>query len=127
MRFDHTGIATDDAEGLAFRYGDIFGCEIAHEEQIDGLHVIFLELENGYFELLEPNGDGTVAQYLDSHGPGIHHMALATDDIEAALETAEAVGVELIDSEPRRGAWGHRIAFLHPDSTGGALIEFVEH
>ena len=127
MRFDHAGIATDDAESLAFRYGDLFGCEIAHEERIDGMHVIFLELENGYFELLEPNDDGTIAQYLDTHGPGIHHTALETDDIETALETAEEVGIKLIDSEPRRGAWGHEIAFLHPTSTGGALIEFVEH
>jgi methylmalonyl-CoA/ethylmalonyl-CoA epimerase len=127
MRFDHAGIATDDAEGLAFRYGDLLGCEIAHEERFGGLHVIFLELENGYFELLEPIDDGTIAEYLDSNGPGIHHMALATDDVESALETAESAGARLIDSEPRRGAWGHEIAFLHPESTGGALIEFVQH
>jgi methylmalonyl-CoA/ethylmalonyl-CoA epimerase len=127
MRFDHAGIATDDAEGLAFRYEELLGWEIAHEERLDGLHVIFLELENGYFELLEPTGDGTIARYLDSHGPGIHHLAIATDDIEAALETAAAAGAELIDTEPRRGAWGHEIAFLDPDSTGGALLELVEH
>jgi methylmalonyl-CoA/ethylmalonyl-CoA epimerase len=127
MRFDHAGIATDDAEGLAFRYEELFGCEIAHEERLDGLHVIFLGLGNGYFELLEPTDDGTIASYLDSHGPGLHHVAVETADIEAAIETAAAAGAELIDDEPRPGAWGHEIAFLHPDSTGGALIEFVEH
>jgi methylmalonyl-CoA/ethylmalonyl-CoA epimerase len=127
MRFDHAGIATDDAEGLAFRYEELFGCEIAHEERLDGLHVIFLGLGNGYFELLEPTDDGTIASYLDSHGPGLHHVAVETADIEAAIETAAAAGAELIDDEPRLGAWGHEIAFLHPDSTGGALIEFVEH
>ncbi|TKR24832.1 methylmalonyl-CoA epimerase [Natronomonas salsuginis] len=127
MRFDHAGVATDDAEGLAFLYEDLFGCEIAHEERFQELKVIFLELENGYFELLEPQDDGTIARYLKRHGSGLHHIALETDDIEAALETAADVDVELIDEEPRRGAWGHDVAFLHPGSTGGMLIEFVEH
>ena len=127
MRFDHAGVATDNAEGLAFLYEDLLGCSIVHEERFEELKVIFLELENGYFELLEPQDDGTIQRYLDSHGGGLHHVAIETDDIEAALETAAEAGVELIDSEPRRGAWGHRVAFLHPKSTGGVLIEFVEH
>lgn len=127
MRFDHAGVATEDAEGLAFRYEDIFGCDIAHEERFGDLRVIFLELENGYFELLEPQQEGTISKYLENHGPGLHHIALETEDIEAALERAESAGVELIDEEPRPGAWGHDVAFLHPKSTGGTLIEFVEH
>lgn len=127
MRFDHAGVATDDAEGLAFRYEDIFGCDIAHEERFGDLRVIFLELENGYFELLEPREEGTISKYLENNGPGLHHIALETDDIDAALERAESAGVELIDEEPRPGAWGHQVAFLHPKSTGGMLVEFVEH
>jgi len=127
MRFDHAGVATDDAEGLAFLYEDLFDCEIVHEERFGELSVIFLGLENGYFELLEPDEDGTISGYLDEHGPGLHHIALETDDIGEALATAESVGAELIDEEPRRGAWGHQVAFLHPGSTGGVLIEFVEH
>jgi methylmalonyl-CoA/ethylmalonyl-CoA epimerase len=127
MRFDHAGIATEDAEGLAFRYEDIFGCEITHEERFGDLRVIFLELENGYFELLEPQEGGTISKYLENNGPGLHHVALETDDIDAALERAKSAGVELIDEEPRPGAWGHDVAFLHPKSTGGVLIEFVEH
>jgi methylmalonyl-CoA/ethylmalonyl-CoA epimerase len=127
MRFDHAGIATEDAEGLAFRYEDIFGCDIAHEERFGDLRVIFLELENSYFELLEPQEEGTISKYLENNGPGLHHIALETDDIDAALERAESAGVELIDEEPRPGAWGHDVAFLHPKSTGGVLIEFVEH
>ncbi|MFO7926804.1 MAG: methylmalonyl-CoA epimerase [Halobacteriota archaeon] len=127
MRFDHAGVATDDAEGLAFLYEDLLGCEIAHEERFQELKVIFLELENGYFELLEPQDGGTIARYLERNGSGLHHIALETDDIEATLETAADIGVELIDEEPRRGAWGHQVAFLHPASTGGVLIEFVEH
>jgi methylmalonyl-CoA/ethylmalonyl-CoA epimerase len=127
MRFDHAGVATDDAEGLAFRYEDIFGCDIAHEERFGDLRVIFLELDNGYFELLEPRAEGTISKYLENNGPGLHHIALETDDIDAALERAESAGVELIDEEPRPGAWGHQVAFLHPKSTGGMLVEFVEH
>ena len=127
MRFDHTGVATENAESLAFRYEDIFGCEIAHEERFGDLKVIFLGLENGYFELLEPREEGTIAEYLENHGPGIHHVALATDDIAAALDDAADAGVDLVDEEPRPGAWGHEVAFLHPESTGGVLVEFVEH
>jgi methylmalonyl-CoA/ethylmalonyl-CoA epimerase len=127
MRFDHVGVATEDAEGLAFLYEDLLGCPIVHEERFEELKIIFLELENGYFELLEPQADGTIARYLDEHGDGIHHVAIETDDIEGALETAEAEGIELIDPEPRQGAWGHQVAFLHPGSTGGVLVEFVEH
>jgi methylmalonyl-CoA/ethylmalonyl-CoA epimerase len=127
MRFDHVGVATEDAEGLAFLYEDLFGCSIAHEERFEELEIIFLEFDNGYFELLEPTDDGTIARYLEENGDGIHHVAIETEDIGEALETAEAAGVELIDSESRQGAWGHRVAFLHPGSTGGVLIEFVEH
>ncbi len=126
MRFDHAGVATEDAESLAFRYEDLFGCEIAHEERFGDLKVIFLGLADGYFELLEPREEGTISQFLESNGPGLHHIALRTDDVEAALDDAADVGVELIDEEPRPGAWGHEVAFLHPESTGGVLVEFVE-
>lgn len=127
MRFHHAGVATDDAEGIAFRYEDLLGCEIAHEEFFDGLRVVFLDLGTGYFELLEPRDeDGTIARYLEDHGPGLHHLALETDDVAAALEDAVEGGAEPIDDEPRRGAWGHEVAFLHPRSTGGVLLEFVE-
>jgi methylmalonyl-CoA/ethylmalonyl-CoA epimerase len=88
--------------------------------------VRFLEFENGYVELLEPQDEGAIASYLDEHGPGIHHLAVATSDIERSLALAREHGVELVDSEPRPGAWGHEVAFLHPRSTGGVLLEFVE-
>jgi methylmalonyl-CoA/ethylmalonyl-CoA epimerase len=127
MRFDHAGVATENAESLAFRFEDLFGCEIAHEEWFGDLKVMFMSLENGYFELLEPTDEGTIATYLQNHGAGLHHAALETEDIAAALENAADVGVEVIDEEPREGAWGHDVAFLHPDSTGGVLVEFVEH
>ena len=127
MHFDHAGIATSEADSLVFCFEDLLACEVVHRELFDGMEVTFLDVGNGYLELLEPRGDGTIADYLDDHGPGIHHLAFATDDIGAALDRARDRGVELIDEEPRPGAWGHEVAFCHPKSTGGVLVEFVEH
>lgn len=127
MRFDHAGIATDDADTLATMYADLFDVDIVHEETFNGMTVVFLDFGNGYFELLEPQEDGTIATYLERHGPGIHHLAVETDDIEGALDRARDLGIECIDDEPRPGAWGHEVAFLHPRDTGGILLEFVAH
>ena len=131
MEFDHAGIATDDLDDLADLYDGLLDATLAHEEEFDGLRVAFLDLGNGHLELLEPleplpGAEGAIPRYLDEHGPGIHHLALRTDDIEAALDTAREAGVDLVDEEPRPGAWGHHVAFLHPATTGGVLIEFVE-
>jgi len=129
MHVDHVGVATEDAERLAELYTELLDAPVAHEEVFDGLRVVFLDLGgDGYVELLEPiEEDTTIGRYLESESGGVHHVAFATDDIEAALETARDVGVDRIDEEPRSGAWGHDVAFLHPKDTGGALIEFVEH
>lgn len=128
MQFDHAGIATEDAETLAALFVDLFDTEVVHRETFDGLDVRFLDLKGGYFELLEPvEPDGPIARYLERNGPGIHHVAVATEDAAAALERARDHGVEPIDEQPRPGAWEHDVAFLHPKDTGGVLIEFVEH
>jgi methylmalonyl-CoA/ethylmalonyl-CoA epimerase len=127
MELDHIGVATDDAAGLAGLYADLFGTPVVHEETFDGMLVVFLELDGNYFELLEPLEEGTIGSYLDRSGPGVHHVALRTPDIEAALDRVQRAGVDLVDEEPRQGAWGHTVAFLHPKSTGGVLVEFVEH
>lgn len=127
MDFDHAGIATRDAGELAERFAGLLDAGVAHEETFDGMRVVFLDLGNGFFELLEPMEEGTIADYLDEHGPGIHHLAVRTHDVEVALEQARDLGVELVDEQPREGAWGHDVAFLHPKSTGGVLLEFVEH
>lgn len=128
MHLDHAGIATTDAAGLAEQYCGLFDTELVHEEQLDGMRIVFLDFGDAYFELVEPlEDDGAIARYLDRNGPGIHHLAVATADIDAALETARSLNVELIDEEPRPGAWGHEVAFLHPKSTGGVLLEFVQH
>ncbi len=126
MAFDHVGIATTDGADLAATFEALFDASVVHEETFDGMAVRFLELDGGYFELLEPAEDGTIARFLDRRGPGIHHVALRTDDVGAALDRARNVGVELVDEEPRPGAWGHEVAFLHPKSTGGVLVEYVQ-
>lgn len=126
MRFDHVGIATPDATAAAERFGAFMDAPVVHEETSAGMRFVFLELENGYFELLEPvDEDSTVGQFLEEGEPGIHHVALHVDDVEAALGRAREAGVELIHQEPVDGAWGHDIAFLHPGSTGGVLVEYV--
>ena len=127
MDFDHAGVATEDADGLAALYTDLLDCDRVHDERFDGMEVVFLDVGGGYLELLEPLEDGPIASYLEDNGPGIHHVALETDDIEAALDRARAHGVGLVDEEPRPGAWGHDVAFLHPADTGGILVEFVQH
>jgi len=128
MQFDHAGIATRSADGTVFLFEDLLGAEVAHEEWFGGMRLVFLHLGNGYLEVIEPtDDDGTIANYLDREGPGIHHLAFATEDIEAALARADERGIERIDEEPRDGAWGHTVAFLHPGDTGGVLVEFVEH
>ncbi len=128
MKFDHAGIATSDVTALAEQYAALFECEIAHRETFDGMEIVFLDFGNGYFELLEPLEDeGAIARYLDQNGPGIQHLAIATDDMKKSLSRARELGVDCIDEQPRPGAWGHEVAFLHPKSTGGVLLEFVEH
>lgn len=126
MRFHHAGLATNDLDAIAATYVDLLGAASVHEERLEQLRVRFLDLGNGYLELLEPlQPEGPIARYLEGHGAGIHHLALATPDIGDALATARSLGITAIDDEPRPGAWGHEVAFLHPDDTGGALIEFV--
>jgi methylmalonyl-CoA/ethylmalonyl-CoA epimerase len=128
MEFDHAGIATAEFDDLAALYETVFDAPVVHEEELEGLRVGFCELGGGYFELLEPLGDdGPIADYIDRQGSGLHHVALRTDDVAGALARAKEADLALIDEEPRPGAWGHDVAFVHPDSTGGVLVEFVEH
>jgi methylmalonyl-CoA/ethylmalonyl-CoA epimerase len=128
MRLDHVGVATDDAAGLAALLGDLLDVPVVHEETFEGLRLVFLGAGGPELELLEPiDAEGAVARFLERRGPGLHHLAFETNDLAAALETAAEQGLERLDETPRPGARGHTVAFLHPRSTGGVLIEFVEH
>ncbi|UWG47387.1 Lactoylglutathione lyase or related enzyme [Halanaeroarchaeum sp. HSR-CO] len=128
MHVDHIGIAVEDVDAFTELYASLFDLQVAHEEEFDGLSVAFLDADGVYLEILEPLEDGTaIGDFLDRNGPGMHHVAFTVEDIENALENARAAGAALIDDVPRPGAWGHTVAFLHPKSMGGVLVEFVEH
>lgn len=126
MNLHHIGIATDDAESLAARFESLLDFEVVHREVLDDVFVTFLELPGGYLEFLEPVESSTVQRFLDRRGPGLHHLAFDTNDIETTLKQAHDAGIKLVDEHPRPGAWGHEVAFLHPDAMGGILVEFVE-
>ena len=92
-----------------------------------GVKVAFLPLGEGSVELVQPvTGDSAMARFLEKKGPGFHHLCLRVEDIRAELARLEAAGVQLVDREPREGAHGTLVAFLHPKSTGGVLIELAE-
>jgi methylmalonyl-CoA epimerase len=128
-RIDHIGIATDDLDGAIALYEGTLGMPVAHRETVEsqGVEAVLLDVGEGHVELLRPLGaDTPVGKYLESRGPGLHHVAYAVDDIEGVLGKLKDAGIELIDSEPRAGIRESRVAFVHPRSTGGVLTEIVE-
>jgi len=128
-RIDHIGVAVEDIDAAIALYGESFEMELAHRETVEsqGVEAVLLDVGEGHVELLAPLGPDTpVGKYLAKNGPGLHHVAYAVDDIDAALKGIAAAGIQLIDSEPRVGIRDSRVAFLHPRSTGGVLTEIVE-
>jgi len=128
-RIDHIGVAVEEIDPAIELYRDSFGMELAHRETVEsqGVEAVLLDVGDGHVELLAPLGPDTpVGKYLAKNGAGLHHVAYAVDDIDAALEKIAAAGIQLIDSEPRVGIRNSRVAFLHPRSTGGVLTEIVE-
>jgi len=130
MKIDHIGIATRGIEeSLAF-WRDALGLEVKHTETVEeqGVRVAMLPVGEPRVELLEPTGpDSPVAKFLEKRGPGIHHVAVGVPDIRAALARLKAEGARLIDEEPRVGAGGCLVAFVHPAAAGGVLLELVQH
>lgn len=128
MHVDHIGIAVEDADAFTELYESVFGLEVVHEEVFGGMNVAFIDADGVFLEALEPVDEGTaIGDFLDRNGQGIHHVAFAVESVDDALEAARDAGADAIDDGPRPGAWGHTVAFLHPKSTGGVLVEFVEH
>jgi methylmalonyl-CoA/ethylmalonyl-CoA epimerase len=128
-RIDHIGVAVEDIDAALALYRDSFGMELAHRETVEsqGVEAVLLDVGDGHVELLAPLGPDTpVGKYMAKNGAGLHHVAYAVDDIDAALVNIAAAGIQLIDSEPRVGIRDSRVAFLHPRSTGGVLTEIVE-
>jgi methylmalonyl-CoA/ethylmalonyl-CoA epimerase len=128
-RIDHIGVATDDLDGAVALYEGTLGMPVAHRETVEsqGVEAVLLDVGEGHVELLRPLGPDTpIGKYLERKGPGLHHVAYAVDDIEGVLGSLKEAGIELIDSEPRKGIRDSRVAFVHPRSTGGVLTEIVE-
>jgi len=127
---DHVAIAVHDLEAAAERLGGPFGIGLSHREEIAtaDVEVGFLELPGQTsIELVCPLADGTpLARFLDRRGEALHHICFRVDDLVAALAVAKRAGLDLIDETPRPGARGALIAFLHPRSVGGLLVELKQ-
>ena len=130
MKIEHIGIATralDEALGF---WRDALGLEVVHTETVEEqkVRVAMLPVGEPRIELLEPTAeDSPVAKFLEKRGAGIHHVAVRVDDIRAALARLKEGGARLIDETPRVGAGNCLVAFVHPSSAGGVLLELVEH
>ncbi len=123
---DHVGVAVPSIRESAATFEPISGATCSSIEELPGhdVNVAFI----GSIELIEPRSSASpVARFLARHGPGIHHLAYRVSDLRATLQDLNTRGFQLIDEEPRPGARGHLAAFVHPKSTGGALIELVQH
>ena len=129
-RLDHIGIAVPDLEAALRIWQGALGLAPAFRERVEteGVEVVGLDAHPARIELMQPTrADGPVAKFLERKGPGIHHLALRVDDIDAALAQARAAGLTPVGEAPRPGAHGTRVAFLHPAGTGGVLLELVQH
>lgn len=126
---EHIGIAVKDLKASIKFYEDVLGlkCYGVEEVQDQKVKTAFFKIGQTKIELLESTEqDGPIAKFIEKKGEGIHHIAFAVDDVEASLKEIESKGVQLIDKQPRKGAEEMSIAFLHPKSTGGVLIELCE-
>ncbi|WP_305043746.1 methylmalonyl-CoA epimerase [Geoalkalibacter sp.] len=128
-KISHIGIAVSSLEAAIPLYRDVLGMEFEGTEEVaeQRVKVAFFIAGESRVELLEATtADSPVAKFIEKNGEGIHHLAYEVDDLKAAIAALQAQGVRLIDTEPRRGAHGTSIAFLHPKATGGVLTELCQ-
>ena len=129
MKIHHIGIATGEIGGAAELWNDLLGLRADHTEEVAGqkVRVCMLPVGESRLELLEPmSPDSPISKFLEKRGGGIHHIALSVEDIRSTLQGLKEKGARLIDEEPRAGAGGCLVAFIHPSSTGGVLLELVQ-
>jgi methylmalonyl-CoA epimerase len=129
VRLDHVAVAVRDLARALETFGALgLPCEGVEDVPTEHVRTAFLSAGEVAVELVEPTSDlGAVARFLASRGEGVHHVALRVPNLEAALQQASAVGLAVVPPGPRPGARGSRVAFLHPRSTHGVLVELVEH
>jgi methylmalonyl-CoA/ethylmalonyl-CoA epimerase len=126
-RIAHIGIAVRGVDELIPFYRDVLGMPVVPLDDADGARIAGLAAGDALVELLEPaREDSPIGKFISRRGPGIHHVCFVVDDLVETLERCRAAGIRLIDETPRLGAEGKHIAFLHPSSTGGVLIELTE-
>ena len=128
-RITHLGIAVRSLDEAIPFYRDTLGLALEAIEEVPSyrVRVAFLQIGESRIELLEPtSGEGMIAEFLASHGPGVHHVAYEVKDLEAAIRTCEARGVKMLDRAPRPGAHGARVAFIHPESAQSVLTELCQ-
>lgn len=126
-RIAHIGIAVRALDEMLPFYRDVLGLPEVPLDDADGARIAGLAAGGSLIELLEAETSASpIARFVERRGPGIHHVCFAVDDLDAALARCRARGLRLIDDTPRVGAEGKRIAFLHPSSTGGVLVELTE-
>jgi methylmalonyl-CoA epimerase len=126
---DHVAIAVADLDAAVAWYEEVFGARVVHREVVesDGVEEALLAVADSYIQLLTPtNETSTVAKFLSTRGEGLHHVGMRVDDCAKALQAAHDAGVRTIDQVPRPGSRGTTVAFIHPKSAFGTLIELVE-
>jgi methylmalonyl-CoA/ethylmalonyl-CoA epimerase len=126
---DHVGIAVEDLETAVEHYRAVLGVEPAHRERVEdqGVEEVLFPVGSSFIQLLGAVGpDSPVGRSLDTRGPGIHHVAYRVRDVAVALEHLRAEGIRLIDDTPREGSRNTLIAFVHPRSMDGVLVELVQ-
>ncbi|MCU1459393.1 MAG: methylmalonyl-CoA epimerase [Actinomycetia bacterium] len=126
---DHIAIAVNDLDAAVAYYQDTFGCSVAHREVVesDGVEEVLLKVADSYVQLLTPTrDDATVAKFLANKGEGLHHVGYRVDDCAVALASVKEHGHRVIDEAPRPGSRGTTVAFVHPKTAFGTLIELVQ-
>ncbi len=127
-RIAHIGIAVAELETILPFYREILQLPQVPLDDSDGAQIVGLQAGESLVELLQSSTpDSPIDRFVKRRGPGIHHICFAVDDLDATLAQCTSHGVDLLDATPRMGAEGKRIAFLHPRSTGGVLVELTEH
>lgn len=129
-RIDHIAIAVHNIEEASRFYQDILGLTLEGVEEVEGMEarVAFLPVGETRIELVQPtNEQSGLGRFLATRGMGIHHICLEVDNIEAELGHLKEMGGRLIDEQPKKGAHGTKVGFIHPKTTGGVLIELCEH
>ncbi len=127
-RIAHLGVAVSSLDATLPFYRDVLGLSTTPLDDSDGARIAGLVAGESLVELLEAQvSDSPIARFITRRGPGLHHVCFAVDDLDGTLQRCREHGVKLIDEVPRQGAEGKRIAFIHPSSTGGVLVELTEH